>query len=56
MILGVGKRILIIRFVSLGISYWRDSKIKSFNKILNNYLYGIVYVDFNVKVGNWNWI
>ena len=32
----------------------RDSKIKSSNKILNNYSYGVVYVDFNVKAGNWN--
>lgn len=48
-ILALGKNFLTIRFVSRAISYWEDSKIKSSNKIFNNYLYGAVYVGFNVK-------
>lgn len=55
-ILAIGKNVLTIRFLIKGVSYWGDSKIKSSNKILNNYSYGADYVDFNVKAGNWNWI
>lgn len=54
--LALGKNFLTIRFISGGISYWGDSKIKSSNKILNNYSHRAVYAAFNVKAGNWNWI